>query len=125
MLGDSKAFSGFAVNDIDGARRFYTEILGLEVTEEHGLLTLRLGGGTTVLVYPKPDHVPATFTVLNFPVDDIDKAVDELVGRGVSMARYPGMPADERGIMRESGPYIAWFTDPAGNVMSVLQDRPS
>lgn len=125
MLGDSKAFSGFAVNDIDGARRFYTEILGLEVTEEHGLLTLRLGGGTTVLVYPKPDHVPATFTVLNFPVDDIDKAVDELVGRGVSMARYPGMPADARGIMRESGPYIAWFTDPAGNVMSVLQDRPS
>lgn len=123
MLGDSKAFSGFAVDDIGKAQRFYTETLGLDVAEEHGLLSLRLAGGTTVLVYPKPDHVPATFTVLNFPVDDIEEAVDELVRRGVHMERYPGMPADERGIMRAEGPLIAWFTDPAGNVLSVLQER--
>ncbi|MGI8695985.1 MAG: VOC family protein [Mycobacteriales bacterium] len=123
MLKDSAAFSGFAVTDLDAARQFYTATLGLHVTEENGLLTLHLGGGTTVLVYPKPGHVPAGFTILNFPVDDIEAAVDELVGRGVRFERYDGMPVDERGIMREGGPYIAWFTDPAGNVMSVLQQR--
>jgi predicted enzyme related to lactoylglutathione lyase len=125
MLGGSKAFSGFAVDDIGAARRFYEEVLGLDVSEENGLLSLELAGGTNVLVYPKEKHTPASFTVLNFPVDDIDAAVDELVRRGVRMERYAGMPADERGVMREAGPYIAWFTDPAGNVMSVLQDRPA
>lgn len=125
MLGRSKAFSGFAVDDIDAARRFYKDVLGLDVSEHNGMLTLELASGAHVLVYPKEKHTPASFTVLNFPVDDIDTAVDELVRRGVRMERYPGMPADQRGVMRESGPYIAWFTDPAGNVLSVLQDRPA
>lgn len=125
MLGGSQAFSGFAVDDIDAARRFYEDTLGLDVAEENGMLTLEFAGGTHVLVYPKEEHTPASFTVLNFPVDDIDAAVDELVRRGVRMERYPGMPVDERGVMREGGPYIAWFTDPAGNVLSVLQDRPA
>ncbi|MCF3964714.1 VOC family protein [Streptomyces fuscigenes] len=125
MLGGSKAFSGFAVDDIDAARRFYEDTLGVEVSENHGMLTLELAGGTHVLVYPKERHTPAAFTVLNFPVDDIDAAVDELVRRGVRIERYEGMPADERGVMREAGPYIAWFKDPAGNVLSVLQDRPA
>ncbi|MFI6348677.1 VOC family protein [Streptomyces sp. NPDC050560] len=126
MFGRSKAFSGFSVDDTERARRFYGETLGLDVTEENGMLTLRLADGAAVLVYPKGEqHAPASFTVLNFPVDDIEAAVDELVRRGVRMARYPGMPADERGIMREAGPFIAWFTDPAGNVLSVLQDRPA
>ncbi|MFD3484142.1 VOC family protein [Streptomyces sp. NPDC058665] len=124
MLGRSKAFSGFAVDDIPRARVFYEETLGLSVTEANGMLRLRLGGGAEVLVYPKPDHVPATYTILNFPVEDIEQAVDELVRRGVSFERYPGMEADDRGIFRVDGPYIAWFTDPAGNTLSVLQDRP-
>ncbi|WP_329379702.1 VOC family protein [Streptomyces sp. NBC_01716] len=124
MLGRSKAFSGFAVDDIPRARVFYEETLGLNVTEANGMLQLRLGGGAEVLVYPKPDHVPATYTILNFPVEDIEQAVDELVRRGVSFERYPGMEADDRGIFRGGGPYIAWFTDPAGNTLSVLQDRP-
>lgn len=123
MFGDTEAFSGFAVDDIDAAEKFYGQVLGVAVTREHGMLTLRLGGGASVLVYPKAEHTPATFTVLNFPVDDIEAAVDELARRGVATQRYPGMPADERGIMREGGPLIAWFTDPAGNVLSVLQER--
>ncbi|MYV53257.1 VOC family protein [Streptomyces sp. SID3212] len=123
MLGRSKAFSGFAVDDIQKAKRFYDETLGLETSEEHGLLTLRLAGDTRVLLYPKPHHTPATFTVLNFPVDDIDAAVDALAARGVVFERYPDMEADEKGIFRGGGPYIAWFTDPAGNILSVLQDR--
>jgi catechol 2,3-dioxygenase-like lactoylglutathione lyase family enzyme len=123
MLGGSKAFSGFAVPDTETARRFYADALGLEVSEANGILTLHLAGDRTVIVYPKPDHVPATYTILNFPVDDIEAAVDGLVERGVRFERYDGMPQDERGIMREGGPLIAWFTDPAGNVMSVLQDR--
>ena len=123
MFGDSKAFSGFAVDDTEKAKRFYSGTLGLEVTEEYGLLHLHLAGGTDVLVYPKPGHQPATFTVLNFPVDDIDKAVDALIERGVTCERYPGMEADEKGIFRSEGPYIAWFTDPAGNILSVLQER--
>jgi predicted enzyme related to lactoylglutathione lyase len=124
MLAKSEAFSGFAVSDIEQAKDFYGNTLGLEVSQnEAGLLTLHLAGGTNVLVYPSPSHVPATFTVLNFPVSDIDQAVDELVRRGVQMQRYEGMPADDKGIMREGGPYIAWFTDPAGNILSVLQNR--
>ncbi|MEN3359412.1 MAG: hypothetical protein V7637_3394 [Mycobacteriales bacterium] len=123
MLKESKAYSGFSVDDVPAAKRFYGETLGLDVSEAYGLLHLHLGSGTDVLVYPKPGHTPATFTVLNFPVDDIEAAVDSLIGRGVEFMRYDGMPQDERGIMREGGPYIAWFTDPAGNVLSVLQER--
>jgi catechol 2,3-dioxygenase-like lactoylglutathione lyase family enzyme len=124
VLADSPAFSGFSVDDLDAARTFYTDVLGLRVevqAEMGGLLTLRLGGGTNVLVYAKPDHRPATFTVLNFPVPDIEAAVDELTSRGVRFERYENPPTDERGIMRAGGPLIAWFTDPAGNVFSVLQ----
>ncbi len=124
MLTDSPAFSGFAVNDLEAARRFYADTLGLQVTdvpEMGGLMRLQLGSGTQVLVYAKPDHVPATFTVLNFPVPDVEKAVDELAGRGVQFQRYENPPTDEKGIMRAGGPLIAWFTDPAGNVFSVIQ----
>ncbi|MCW2990441.1 MAG: Glyoxalase/bleomycin resistance protein/dioxygenase [Solirubrobacterales bacterium] len=123
MFEKTNAFSGFAVADIAAARSFYAETLGLEVTDDHGLLTLHLAGDRPTIVYPKPDHVPAGYTILNFSVDDIDAAVDELVARGVTMERYEGMPQDERGVMREGGPYIAWFTDPAGNILSVLQER--
>ena len=121
MLGKSKAFSGFSVNDAAAAKEFYGGTLGLEVSEANGLLTLHLAGGNNVLAYPKPDHTPATFTILNFPVEDIEAAVDELTARGVHMQRYPNLEADERGIFRGGGPLIAWFTDPAGNVLSVLQ----
>ncbi|SDL12210.1 VOC family protein [Nonomuraea jiangxiensis] len=123
MFEQTKAFSGFSVNDIAAAKRFYGQTLGLRVSEEHGLLTLHVAGGTDILVYPKDDHTPATYTMLNFPVDDIEKAVDELVERGVRFERYDGLDADERGIFRGGGPLIAWFTDPAGNVLSVLQDQ--
>ncbi|MFJ9030145.1 VOC family protein [Streptomyces sp. NPDC102274] len=123
MFGNSTAFSGFAVDDIEKARNFYGGTLGLKVEEEHGLLRLRLAGGAAVLIYPKPDHTPASSTILNFPVDDIDAAVDELGRRGVTFERYPGMEADEKGIFRGGGPYIAWFTDPAENILSVLQER--
>ncbi len=125
MLQDSKAFSGFAVDDPQAARRFYGETLGLGVEDagEAGLLTLRLAGDRAVLVYPKPDHVPATYTVLNFPVDDIEAVVDGLARRGVEFERYEGtdMETDEKGIFRGGGPLIAWFKDPAGNILSVLQ----
>lgn len=124
MLGKTKAFSGFSVDDVHKAKQFYGETLGLEVSESNGLLRLHLGSGTDVLAYPKGEqHVPATFTVLNFPVEDIDAAVDELTRRGVVFQRYPGMEADEKGVFRGGGPFIAWFTDPAGNILSVLQDR--
>jgi predicted enzyme related to lactoylglutathione lyase len=124
MFTDTKAFSGFSAPDIEAARAFYGDTLGIRTTVEHGILTLHLAGGERpTIVYPKPDHVPAGFTILNFEVDDIDAAVDELVARGVEIQRYEGMPQDERGIMRAGGPYIAWFTDPAGNVLSVLQER--
>jgi catechol 2,3-dioxygenase-like lactoylglutathione lyase family enzyme len=123
MLTDSKAFSGFAVPDIAAARAFYGDTLGLRTAEQNGLLLLTLGGGETVLVYPKPDHQPAVFTILNFPVDDLEGAVDELAGRGVRFERYEGFNQDERGISRDpGGPPIAWFRDPAGNILSVLQD---
>jgi catechol 2,3-dioxygenase-like lactoylglutathione lyase family enzyme len=121
MLGDSKAFSGFSVDDLEAARAFYRDTLGLETTEEHGLMTLHLAGDRPTLVYPKPDHTPATYTILNFPVDDIDRAVEELAARGVRFELYEGFPQDERGVMRGEGPPIAWFKDPAGNVLSVLQ----
>src|SRR3954452_20341833 len=101
MFGDIKAFSGFAVGDIEAARAFYADVLGIEVTEEHGLLTLHLAGGERpTLVYPKPDHEPAGYTILNFPVQDIEAAVDTLMARSVRFERYDGMPVDERGIMR-------------------------
>lgn len=123
MFGDTKAFSGFSVDDIAAAKRFYGETLGLTVTEEHGMLGLHLAGGTEILVYPKNDHRPATYTILNFPVDDIDQAVGRLAERGVEFQSYPGLETDERGVFRGGGPYIAWFKDPAGNVLSVLQER--
>jgi predicted enzyme related to lactoylglutathione lyase len=124
-LSDSTALSGFAAPDTAAARQFYGETLGLKVTEAHGILTLHLNGGDRpTIIYPKPDHTPATYTILNFQVDDIEAAVDALAARGVEFARYDGMEQDERGIMRGGGPYIAWFSDPAGNILSVLQDRP-
>jgi predicted enzyme related to lactoylglutathione lyase len=125
MLKDSHAFSGFSSNDIPKAMDFYSQTLGLELSEENGLLTLKLGGGHSALVYPKDDHQPATYTTLNFPVDDIDKAVDELTERGVVFEKYGGdFGQDERGVMRGEGPPIAWFKDPAGNILSVIQTDP-
>jgi catechol 2,3-dioxygenase-like lactoylglutathione lyase family enzyme len=123
MFEKTQAFSGFAVDDIERARAFYGETLGLRTSEADGLLTLHLAGDRDTLVYPKPDHTPATYTILNFPVDDVDAVVDKLGERGVSFERYEGAEQDEKGIMRAGGPYIAWFTDPAGNVLSVLQER--
>ena len=122
MFAESKAFSGFAVPDLKEARAFYEETLGLRVTEQHDLLTLHLAGDRDTLVYPKPDHAPATYTILNFPVDDVEAAVDELQKRGVALERYEGLDQDEKGISRApDGPVIAWFTDPAGNILSVLE----
>jgi catechol 2,3-dioxygenase-like lactoylglutathione lyase family enzyme len=123
MLADSKAFSGFAVPDLEAARAFYGDTLGLkvELLEEPGLLTLHLAGDRPTLIYPKPDFEPATYTILNFPVDDIDAAVDELSSRGVEFERYDGFDQDEKGIARGPGPNIAWFKDPAGNILSVLE----
>ena len=124
MLTDSKAFSGFSVNDVSQARTFYADTLGLRVSEDNGMLTLHLAGDRDILVYPKDDHTPASFTILNFPVNDVEAAVDELTNRGVSFERYPDMEADmdEKGVFHGGGPLIAWFTDPAGNVLSVIQD---
>jgi catechol 2,3-dioxygenase-like lactoylglutathione lyase family enzyme len=123
MFKDAKAFSGFSVDDIAVAKEFYGGTLGVEVAENSGMLELHLGGGGRVLVYPKPNHEPATFTVLNFPVEDIEGAVDELTNRGVRFEHYDEgeMKTDERGIMRGQGPLIAWFQDPAGNIMSVIE----
>ena len=123
MFGTTKAFSGFAVNDIPAAKRFYQEILGLAVEENPAGLTLRIAGDRPILVYARPDHTPASYTILNFPVDDVEKAVDELVARGVRVERYEGFEQDEKGIHRGEGPLIAWFTDPAGNVLSVIQEQ--
>ena len=121
MLKDSQAFSGFYSNDIPKAREFYSRTLGLEVTEANGMLTLNLAGGGKVLIYPKDNHEPASFTVLNFPVKDIDGAVDGLTKAGVEFERYEGAGQDERGIAREYPPPIAWFKDPAGNILAVLE----
>jgi len=123
MFANTKAFSGFAVDDLEKASEFYGETLGLKTSEEHGLMTLHLAGDRPTLVYPKPGHTPADYTILNFPVDDIDGAVAALSTRGVRFERYDGMEQDEKGIMRAGGPYIAWFKDSAGNVLSVLQER--
>ena len=124
MFEHSRAFSGFSVDDIPKAKQFYGETLGLRVTEEHGMLQLHLEGGRHILVYPKPDHTPATYTILNFPVDDIDATVDELAARGVRFEQYDD--ADDKGVLRgrklNRGPDIAWFTDPAGNILSVIQE---
>jgi len=124
MLRDSKAFSGFSAGDIPKVKKFYAETLGLDVTESHGLLRLRLAGGNNVLIYPKPNHVPATFTVLNFPVKDVDLTVDELTKRGIRFEKYdlPNLKTDKKGIMRGNGPTIAWFKDPAGNILSVIEE---
>ena len=123
MFEDTRAFSGFAVDDVEKAREFYGDTLGLKTSEEHGLLTLHLAGDRPTIVYPKPDHTPADYTILNFPVDDIEEAVDALAARGVSFEKYDGFDQDDKGIFRGGGPYIAWFKDPAGNILSVLQER--
>jgi catechol 2,3-dioxygenase-like lactoylglutathione lyase family enzyme len=126
MFKDTKAFSGFSVDDLAAARAFYAQTLGLEVVESPAGLTLKIAGGNGTLVYPKDNHVPATFTILNFPVPDIDQAVDELTKRGVTFEQYDQL-TDERGIARGiaagQGPDIAWFKDPAGNILSVLQEQ--
>jgi catechol 2,3-dioxygenase-like lactoylglutathione lyase family enzyme len=123
MFKNTKAFSGFAVDDVEAAKSFYGDTLGLDVSVENGMLNLHLAGGTEVLAYPKPGHVPAEFTILNFPVEDIDAAVDALAAKGVAFERYEGFDQDDKGIAREAGggPSIAWFRDPAGNVLSVLE----
>jgi catechol 2,3-dioxygenase-like lactoylglutathione lyase family enzyme len=124
MLRDSKAFSGFSVDSIPAAKDFYGETLGLKVSEQNGDLALHTGGGNDVFVYPKDNHEPATYTVLNFPVDDVDKAVEELTSRGVRFEIYdfPDLKTDDKGIARDPrGPTIAWFKDPAGNILSVLK----
>jgi len=124
MFKDAKAFSGFSVNDIQKAKEFYGQTLGLEISEAHGLLKLHLAGGTTVLIYPKPNHTPATFTILNFPVANIEEAVDRLTKSGVRFERYEGdLKTDEKGVFRGGGPLIAWFKDPAGNILSVLEEK--
>jgi catechol 2,3-dioxygenase-like lactoylglutathione lyase family enzyme len=121
MLEDSRAYSGFSVNDIQQAKQFYGETLGLRVSEQNGMLTLHLAGDRDTLVYPKEDHTPATFTIVNFPVDDVDRTVEELTERGVRFERYEGFDQDEKGVFRGGGPLIAWFKDPAGNILSVIQ----
>lgn len=122
MFANTKAYSGFAVDDLQKAREFYSETLGLKTSDEGDLLWLHLAGGRDTLVYHKPSHTPATYTILNFPVEDIDTTVDELAARGVRFERYDGSAHDDKGISRGDGPDIAWFTDPAGNLLSVLQE---
>jgi predicted enzyme related to lactoylglutathione lyase len=125
MLADTKAFSGFAVDDLGAAKDFYGETLGLRVAvldEENGLLSLDLAGGRETLVYLKPDFAPATYTILNFQVDDVDAAVEELASRGVHFERYDGFDQDEKGVSRGDGPTIAWFKDPAGNILAVMEE---
>lgn len=121
MFSASAAFSGFSIHDAAAAKEFYSVVLGLTVTENSmGFLELHLDSGATVLAYTKPNHTPASYTILNFPVADVDAAVVDLIARGVSMEKYDGMPQDERGVMHGNGPDIAWFLDPSGNVLSVL-----
>lgn len=124
MFKDTKAFSGFSVDDLQKAKEFYGQTLGLEISEMNGLLELHLAGGARVLIYPKPNHTPATFTILNFPVANIEQAVDELTSRGVRFEHYDEaeLKTDEKGIFRGGGPLIAWFRDPAGNILSVLEE---
>ncbi len=127
MFNDTGAFSSYSVDDVETAKQFYGQMLGLEISdlpEMQGLLDLRIPGGSRVVLYAKPDHTPATFTVLNLPVEDIEAAVDDLISRGVRFEIYDDGPVktDERGILRGPGPNIAWFKDPAGNIISVLED---
>lgn len=123
MFKDTKAFSGFSVDDISKAEDFYSRVLGLNVTAEHGMLFLHIASGADILIYLKPNHVPATYTILNFPVPDVEQAVDELTRRGVRFEHYEGeLQTDPKGIMRGQGPDIAWFKDPAGNFLSVIQE---
>jgi len=126
MLQNSRMFSGFSVDDIAAAQNFYGNVLGLQVSVANGMLELRTPGDRNTLIYAKPNHAPAQYTVLNFPVSDIDATIAALAAKGVTMVRYDGMPQDEKGVMRgraaDAGPDIAWFTDPAGNVLSILQD---
>ena len=126
MFRESHAFAGFSTNDLAKSKEFYGKTLGLEITEEMGNLTVHLGGGSTVLIYPKPNHEPATFTVLNFRVDDVNAAVDALTAKGVRFEQYdmPDLKTDAKGIARGNGPTIAWFKDPAGNILSVVQPPP-
>jgi catechol 2,3-dioxygenase-like lactoylglutathione lyase family enzyme len=123
MFKDTKAFSGFSVDDVPKAKEFYGQTLGLEVSESFGLLRLHLASGGNIVVYPKDNHIPATFTILNFPVDNIEQAVDDLASRGVHMEIYFEDQQDAKGISRGGGPLIAWFKDPAGNILSVLEER--
>jgi predicted enzyme related to lactoylglutathione lyase len=123
MLANTPAYSGLAVEDMQEAREFYAGTLGLRTSEEYGLMWLHLAGDRNTLVYEQQGLTPASFTILNFEVDDIDQAVDKLTARGVRFERYDHMEQDDKGIFREEGPYIAWFKDPAGNVLSVLQER--
>ena len=126
MLADSKAYSGFAVDDTDKAKEFYGDTLGLDVeviSEDVGLLNLHLAGDRDTFIYRKPDFEPATYTILNFPVKDVDKAVEELKESGVTFERYDDLGQDEKGIARNGGPDIAWFRDPAGNILSVHDDQ--
>jgi catechol 2,3-dioxygenase-like lactoylglutathione lyase family enzyme len=125
MFRNTKAFSGFSVDDLAKAKEFYSETHGLDVIENQkiGIVTLRLATGAQIVVYPKGTaHSPATFTILNFPVDDMERAVDELRSRGIRFEKYDGIKTDEKGIHREGGPLIAWFKDPAGNILSVIQE---
>jgi catechol 2,3-dioxygenase-like lactoylglutathione lyase family enzyme len=130
MFKDTKAFSGFSVNDLDKAKYFYHNILGLEIKviemgEGNSIMELHISGGSKIIVYPKPNHIPATFTILNFPVGDVEKAVDGLTAKGVKFEHYNNewMKTDAKGILRGMGPTIAWFTDPAGNILSVLDEK--
>ncbi len=124
-LKGSKAFSGYSTNDVQAAKRFYGDKLGLDVSDDDGMLTLKLAGGNTVLIYPKgEDHVPAEYTCLNFPVADVPGTVDELTAAGITFERYEGHGQDERGVAHNGGPLIAWFKDPAGNILSVIEDGP-
>ena len=126
MFANTEATSGFAVDDLQKAREFYEQVLGLSTTvqsEEFGVMSLHLAGGRDVVVYAKPDFVPATYTILNFQVDDIDAAVDDLTSRGVTLERYDSMDQDDKAIARGPGPSIAWFKDPAGNILSVLEEH--
>jgi predicted enzyme related to lactoylglutathione lyase len=125
MLADKKAFSGFAVDDVDAAKRFYEETLGLPVKvmdEQHGVASVELAGGRETFFYAKEDFQPATYTILNFQVEDVDAAVDELSSRGVSFERYDGFDQDDKAISRSPGPEIAWFKDPAGNILAVMSE---
>jgi catechol 2,3-dioxygenase-like lactoylglutathione lyase family enzyme len=126
MFKDTYAFSGFSVADTQKAKVFYSHTLGLDVSEAHGLLTLHIAGGRNILVYPKANHMPATFTILNFPVSNIEQAIEDLTRCGVRFEVYPegDLQTDEKGIFRGQGPKIAWFKDPAGNILSVLEEQP-